>query len=79
MPIFVTASNQIGLDTRSMTRGSIKVGIRGGGQASAEDRVLVIMMHCGVWGWRSRAKDKAVLPFDIWLHILVILFYPHVG
>ena len=24
-------------------------------------------------------KGKAVLPFDIWLHILVILFYPHVG
>ena len=34
---------------------------------------------CGGWGWRSRAKGKAVLPFDIWLHILVILFYPHVG
>ena len=31
---------------------------------------------CGVCGWRSRAKGKAVLPFDIWLHILVILFYP---
>ena len=34
---------------------------------------------CGVLGWRSRAKGKAVLPFDIWLHILVILFYNHVG
>ena len=27
-------------------------------------------------GWRSRAKGMAVLPLDIWLHILVILFYP---
>ena len=26
--------------------------------------------------WRSGAKGKAVLPLDIWLHILVILFYP---
>ena len=28
--IFVAASNQTGLEIRSMTRGSIKVGIRGG-------------------------------------------------
>ena len=28
--------------------------------------------------WRSRAKGKAMLPFEIWLHILVILFYPHI-
>ena len=33
----------------------------------------------GFCGWRSGAKGKAELPFDIWLHILVILFYPHVG
>ena len=29
---------------------------------------------CGVYGLRSGAMGKAVL--DIWLHILVILFYP---
>ena len=29
----------------------------------------------GLCGLRSRAKGKAVLPLDIWLHILVILFY----
>ena len=32
--------------------------------------------QCGVCGWRIGAKGKAVLPFDIWIHILVILFYP---
>ena len=33
---------------------------------------------CGVYKgfWRSGAKGKAALPQDIWLHILVILFYP---
>ena len=30
----------------------------------------------GFEAWRSRAKGKAMLPLDIWLHILVILFYP---
>ena len=39
---------------------------------------LPVSQVCGVLGRRSRAKDRAVLPFDIWLHILVILFYPHV-
>ena len=44
--VFVSASHQTGLDTRSMTRRSIKVGIRGGGgQARAEARVLVTMTH----------------------------------
>ena len=37
--IFLSASHQTGLDTKSMTRRSIKVGIRrGGGQARAEAR-----------------------------------------
>ena len=41
-PIFVTASHQTGLDTRSMTQRSIKVGIRGGGgRARAEARALL--------------------------------------
>ena len=32
---------------------------------------------CGVWvAEESGVRDKAVLPLDIWLHILVILFYP---
>ena len=25
--------------------------------------------------WRSGAKGKAVLPYDIWLHVLVILYF----
>ena len=29
----------------------------------------------GFKAWRSRAKGKAVLSFDIWLHILVILYF----
>ena len=37
-------------------------------------------MWSTLWGWRffrrSVAKGKAVLPQDICLHILVILFYP---
>ena len=43
-PIFIAASHQTGLDTRSMTRRSIKVGIRGG-RARAETRALVTMIH----------------------------------
>ena len=46
MPIFVAASHIIGLDTRSITRRSIKVGIWGGaGQAWAKAWALVTMMR----------------------------------
>ena len=46
MPVFVAAFHQTGLDTRSMTRRSIKVDIRGGGgRARGEARALVTMMH----------------------------------
>ena len=45
-PKFVDSSYQTGLDTRSMTRRSIKVGIRGAkGRARAETTVRVTMMH----------------------------------
>ena len=44
--IFVAASHQTGLDSRSMTQRSIKEGIREGrGQAWAEARALMTMMH----------------------------------
>ena len=46
VPIFVPAPHQTGFDTRSMTRRSIKVGIRGeGDRARAEARALVTMMY----------------------------------
>ena len=45
-PIFVSASHQTGLDTKSITWNSIKVGIRrGGGRAQAKTWALVTMMH----------------------------------
>ena len=45
-PIFFAASHQTGLRKRSMTRRSIKVGIRGvESWPCAEARVLVTMMH----------------------------------
>ena len=45
-PIFVTASRHTGLNTRSLTRRSIKVGIREErGHARAEARALATVMH----------------------------------
>ena len=47
--IFVSASHQIGLDTRSMTRKSIIVGIRGGeGRARAAARALLDYVNEGL-------------------------------
>ena len=42
----------------------------------AEEQQWYYRTHCGLRGWRSRAKGKAVLPFDIWLYILVFYFTP---
>ena len=45
-PTFVAASHKTGLDTMSMTRRSIKVGIRRrGGQPRVKARARVTMMH----------------------------------
>ena len=45
-PIFVAASHQSGLDTRSMVQGSIKVGMRGeGGRVRDKAWAMVSMMH----------------------------------
>ena len=53
--VFVSASHQTGLDSRSMTRRSIIVGIRGGeGRARAEARaLLVISPLSAMWAWWS--------------------------
>ena len=40
---------------------------------------MIKAMFVSMWGFKLKVTSKAVLPFDIWLHILVILFYPHVG
>ena len=50
-PVFVDVSHQTGLDTRLMTKGQLKVGIRGGeSQAQAEAwSMLVIGSLSAMW------------------------------
>ena len=61
-PIFVVASHQTRLDTRSKARRSIKVGIkgRGGGEVGNDSRlepclsVLLIGSLSAMWAWWSK-------------------------